>query len=114
MVQSPRPGNLDISTLANLFCRTSDCIGQFEEVDSAELPERFSRLLDHHDHMTVAQESAHTCPVAVEVLERRVTESHYLRKSLLRRTSDNRVVQYCTVRLNLEYLGTAVSEAVQG
>ena len=47
------------------------------------------------------------------MLERQITETHYARKSLLRRTTDDQVVQYCTVRLNFEYLGREVREAVE-
>jgi hypothetical protein len=112
-VNPPRPINLDVDRLANLFCRTTDCLGQFEEADAAWLPERFRQLLDHHAHMTVTQEAAHGCPVEVEVLDRQITETHYARKSLLRRTSDHQVVQYCTVRLNFEYLGPQVRQSVE-
>ncbi len=77
------------------------------------MPSRFRQLLDHHQHMTVTQEAIHNCPVIVEVLERRITATHYTRKSLLRRASDNRVVQYCTVRLCFEYLGPEVRAAVE-
>jgi hypothetical protein len=104
---------LDVDRLANLFCRTTDCLGQFEEVEADLLPARFRQLLDHHEHMTVTQEAAHACPVKVEVLQRQITATHYARKSLLRRTRDDRVVQYCTVRLNFEYLGPEVRAAIE-
>lgn len=112
-MKSPRPINLDVDRLANLFCRKIDCLGDFQEAEAESLPDRFRQLLDHHEHMTVTQEAAHSCPVNVEVIERRITESHYARKSLLRRTSDNKVVQYCTVRLNFEYLDPEVRTAVE-
>jgi len=69
-------------------------------------------MLAHSAHMTVTLEKRHDSPVSVDVLESRTTDSHYLRKIILRRTSDNRVVQYGIVRLALNALKPVVRDEI--
>lgn len=69
-------------------------------------------MLAHEAHMTVTVESRHGCEVDVEVLETRSTNSHYLRKILLRRTSDRRVVQFGIVRLAIAALQPEVFQEI--
>ncbi len=77
-------------------------LGQFMKCDKSQAPASYQPLLAHDAHMTVTVEQRHGCPVSVEVLESQESETHYVRKILLRRTSDNRVVQYGIVRLKLD------------
>jgi len=99
-----RPTMPELSELIALFYPQADTLGQFREVQAAETPQPFNQLLAHDHHMTVTVERFHGCPVDVEVLEKRNDGNFYSRKILLRRTSDNQVVQYGIVRLNCDYL----------
>lgn len=103
----------DLRSLATLFCRSLDDLGTFEEVAPDQLPAWYRRLLDHHGHMTVTWEAALDCPVAVEVKKRRLTRTHYERKSVLRSTRGGPVLQYCAVRLRCAYLDETVREDIE-
>ncbi|MFN3191952.1 MAG: hypothetical protein ACE361_15690 [Aureliella sp.] len=93
------PPFVELDELVALFYERQELLGQFEKQDRGACPAPYADLLEHEAHMTVTVESRHQCPVAVEVLESRQDGAHYLRKILLRRTSDNRVVQFGIVRL---------------
>ncbi|MDX1929976.1 MAG: hypothetical protein SFV81_25845 [Pirellulaceae bacterium] len=91
-----------LSELIRLFYASPAEVGQFENCHRSSVPAPYRTLLAHDAHMTVTVERRHGCPVSVEVLESSESETHYVRKILLRRTSDNRVVQYGIVRLKLD------------
>ena len=91
-----------LADLIHLFYTAADELGQFKNCDKSEVPAPYRSLLAHNAHMTVTVERRHGCSVSVEVLEDHTTATHYLRKILLRRTSDHRVVQYGIVRLKLD------------
>ena len=103
----------DLETLVDLFYDNLRDLGEFTEVDEAEMPEVDRGLLAHDEHMTVAVEAFHGCPVDVRVLEVHTTPIHYSRKILLTRQSDGAVVQYGIVRLNLDYLGADVRREIE-
>ncbi len=103
----------DLHSLADLFYGAPDDLGKFEEVDATSVPAVYRQLLVHDAHMTVTVEKHHGCPVDVEVLSTKVTDSHYSRKILLTRQSDGQVVQYGIVRLNLDYLGDEVRREIE-
>ena len=90
----------DLHSLTQLFFDDVSKLGQFREIPVEELPSPYQELLGHTYHMTVTVENFHDSPVDVEVLEKQITENHYARKILLRRQSDQAVVQYGIVRLN--------------
>ena len=92
----------ELGDLIGLFYPDSTELGKFAQSENDSLPDAYRKLLAHEAHMTVTVEQRHECPVSVEVLRDQQTESHYLREILLRRGSDNRVVQYGIVRLKLE------------
>ena len=112
-MSSPSPVIPDLKNLVTLFCRSTDEVGSFEEVAGDQLPPYYRHLLDHHDHMTVALESACGCRVAVEVKRRRLTRSRYERTSVLRETRGGRVLQYNVVRLQCAYLDDTVREDIE-
>lgn len=62
--------------------------------------------------MTVTVEDRHSSRVDVQVLAVSQTATHYSRKILLRRQSDNRVVQFGIVRLALEVLPQAARQEI--
>ena len=99
----------DLESLAGLFFDDCQKLGQFTEIPAESLPSPYRGLLGHTHHMTVTVENFHHSPVNVEVLEKQVTDNHYARKILLRRQTDQRVVQFGIVRLNK----TALSETVR-
>ena len=63
--------------------------------------------------MTVTVEEHHHGPVDVQVLESTKVGSHYARKILLTRQSDEVVVQFGIMRLNLRHVPDAVRREVE-
>lgn len=104
----------DLQTLTGLFYASRESLGRFSEVGVEEVPEPYRRLLAHNDHMTVAVEEFHQGPVAVRVLQRRVTATHYAREILLTRQSDGQVVQYGIMRVCFAYLPPEVQGKIRG
>ena len=103
----------DLQSLAGLFFQDSKRLGQFTEIPVEELPSPYRELLGHTLHMTVTVENYHNSPVDVQVLDKHVTENHYSRKILLRRQSDNKVVQFGIVRLNKAALSDEVWHEIE-
>jgi hypothetical protein len=103
----------DLQSLVDLFFPDPEDLGSFQEVPSTALPENYRRLLAHPHHMTVANEEFHHSPVSVEVLAEQQTASHYSRQILLRRTSDQQVIQYGIVRLNRQQIPPAVLAEIE-
>ena len=103
----------DLRTLVSLFYSSSAALGQFTEVTVEQLPQVYRRLLGHEEHMTVTVEDFHECSVDVDVLQTRVTPTHYSRKILLRRQTDRQVVQFGIVRLNFSYLSEDVRREIE-
>jgi len=112
-VSSHSPVIPDLQRLVTLFCPTVERVGQFDKVTPPRMPAVYRRLLDHQEHMTVTQEAVHGCPVAVEVRERRMTRTHYERKSVLRKTDGGQIVQYCVVSLDCRHLSEPVREEIE-
>jgi len=98
--------------LAGLFYSQTADLGTFEELLAAEVPEPYRTLLAHHEHMTVAVERFHGCPVDVEVLATRQDGDYYSRKILLHRQSDRRVVLFGIPRLNLRLVDDEVRREI--
>ena len=101
MTEATPPAS-ELGVLVRLFYADPNELGQFRKCDDSSLPPAYRTLLSHDAHMTVTVEKRHDCPVSVEVLESHESKTHYVRKILLRRTRDNRVVQYGIVRLKLD------------
>jgi chorismate-pyruvate lyase len=95
----------DLRVLIDLFYAAPAELGEFVEVDAPALPLAERQLLAHGEHMTVAMEAFHGVPVDVQVLATHVTPTHYARKIVLTRSSDQRIVQFGLVRLNVSFLG---------
>ena len=98
------PSTADLETLVGLFYDQVDDLANFTPRHFREVPTVYRRLLAHTGHMTVTVEDRHACPVDVQVLQVHQTLTHYSRKILLRRQSDQRVVQFGIVRLALDTL----------
>lgn len=104
---------VELAALIDLFYEESDQLGLFRAVASDELPQSVSNLLAHDHHMTVTVEQHHGCPVDVEVLSARHDGDHYSRKILLRRQSDNAVVMFGIVRMDLSVMSREVRSEIE-
>jgi chorismate-pyruvate lyase len=102
--------------LRSLFYEDPETLARLDRVASADLPQPFRQLLDHHAHMTVTVERFHGGPVTVQVLQQRFEGERYLREIILRTTSvASKVVLYGIVDLNLSVLDPQVrSEILAG
>jgi chorismate-pyruvate lyase len=106
----PQP---DLDALVALFYEDAKLLGGCKEAAFDDLPTDHQRLLYHQEHMTVAMEAYHESLVSVDVLATRLTDTHYARKILLRRQSDNVVVQFGIMRINLECIGDDVRAEIE-
>jgi len=103
---------VDLAELVDLFYDQILSLGEFAEVTSEEIPPATRGLLNHEQHMTVTVESFHSCPVEVNVLRSQLEGDWYAREIILRRSSDQEIVQYGIVRLNLVLLADSVREEI--
>ena len=70
-------------------------------------------MLAHNHHMTVTVERFHDCPVNVKVLESTTQGDHYSRKIILTRQSDDVVVMFGIVRLDMSVLSPEVRAEIE-
>ena len=98
MKASPR-STPELEALTRIFYASPDDLADFREIDEQDLPAIYHALLAHHQHMTVTLEAHSGCPVEVDVLLSEVTTTHYHRKIVLRRISDQGVVLFGIVRI---------------
>ena len=98
--------------LVGLFYRDIAELGAFEEVLAEAVPEPYRALLAHHEHMTVAVERHHGCPVNVAVLAAQRTGDYYSRKIVLHRHSDRQPVLFGIPRLNLRLVDDNVRREI--
>ena len=106
------PPAAELQELISLFYSDASLLGEFEEREADQCPLPYQQMLAHESHMTVTVERRHGCSVDVEVLDTVHEPKHYLRKILLRRNSDRRVVQFGIVRLALEPLDAQVRDEI--
>lgn len=102
----------DLETLIGLFYQQPEQLGEFQEVSADQMPPVEQSLLAHDHHMTVTVESFYSSLVDVDVLSTDVGEDHYARKILLRRQTDNQVVQFGIVRLDVRFLDQPVRDEI--
>lgn len=107
MRETTPPAAEFLDSLIELFYDEPRKLGQFTQSQSDDLPIAYRTLLAHQAHMTVTVEQRHRSEVSVEVLKAEHTATHYVRKILLRRKSDQRVVQFGVVRLILDLIDEA-------
>ncbi len=84
----------------------------FTIVAPSSVPEPYHALLVHEHHMTISMQTHHGEPVDVEVVTERRCVTTYARRSRLRLRSNRRVVQHCTVRIDLPSCSDPVREAI--
>lgn len=103
----------DLHELVQLFYEQPEDLARFCLVQSDQMPDVYRSLLNHNHHMTVTLETHHISLVDLHVLDHDVTDDIYVRKILLTRHRDDRVVQYGIVRLHLRYLTRPVRAEIQ-
>ncbi len=109
-IESPQ---VELDVLIGLFFQDRSRLGNFVETLAQGLTPVSRSLLDHNKHMTVTVEKHHGCAVDVKVLEDRVEGNHYLRKILLTRQSDGKVVQFGIVRLDMTTLSDETQSEIR-
>jgi chorismate-pyruvate lyase len=102
-----------IHQLVELFFPSVDQLGELQLIPADEMPEPYRHLLDHDHHMTVVVEQHYAEPVDVQVLELHQSPTHYWRKIVLTRRSDQHVVQFGIVRLRMDALPNSVADLIR-
>ncbi len=105
--------DVELEQLIGLFFDDATELGRFTEVDAEQIPDRERAMLAHDCHMTVAVEKHHGCAVNVQVEEAQGGGAAYSRKIRLTRKSDDCVVQFGIVRLDLTVLDPEVREMIE-
>ena len=103
----------DLQSLVELFFSEPAELGTFTEIRAEQMERPWSKLLAHTHHMTVTIENFHGTPVDVVVLDKLVTKTHYARKIVLRRQSDQQTVQFGIVRIGRSSLPDDVMEQIE-
>ncbi len=111
MLEATSP-SAQLVPLVALFYPQPTKLGLFSHCTSEECPSAYRAMLDHEKHMTVTVERRHNDSVDVEVLACAQNETHYMRKILLRRQTDRRVVLFGIVRLALNALQPEVRDEI--
>ena len=104
---------VELEILLKLFFEDGSQLGAFCETTADKIPEPSRSLLAHDHHMTVTLEKHHNSPVDVKVLATRTDGGHYSRKILLTRQSDDVVVQFGIVRLDMKVLASEVRKEIE-
>ncbi len=103
---------VELDALVELFYTDPRTLGDFTRCTTRDCPPAYRQLLDHNNHMTVTIERRHGCLVDVEVLDADRLGPHYVRRIVLRRQSDGRIVQFGIVRLDLRMLQPVVLKEI--
>jgi len=112
-LNQPDFADVELENLLKLFFDNSSQLGTFTETSANDVPQPSRGLLVHDHHMTVTLEKHHDSPVDVKVLATRTDGGRYSRKILLRRQSDDRVVQYGIVRLDMTVMASEVRKEIE-
>lgn len=104
---------IKLSDVVGLFFKQTGDLGLFDTITGGEAPSVATKLLDHNQHMTVTVEAHHGCPVNVHVLQEFDSGNHYCRKILLSRSSDDTVVQFGIVRLDMSVLSGEIQSQIR-
>ena len=112
-MNQPNHADVELDLLIGLFFDDQSQLGEFVEADANEIPQPQRQLLAHDRHMTVTVERHHQALVDVRVLKLLLEGDSYSRKIVLTRQSDDAVVQFGIVRLNLALMDPEVREEIE-
>ncbi len=112
-LNQPDFADVELEILIKLFFENSAQLGSFSETSAEEVPQPSCSLLAHDHHMTVTLEQHNNSPVDVKVLATRTDGGRYSRKILLTRQSDDAVVQFGIVRLDMTVLASEVRKEIE-
>jgi hypothetical protein len=104
---------LHLATITAPFYPQLAELGEFVEVQPADMPEDYQTLLAHDDHMTVTVEAFHGSLVDVRVLQEHREGDLYTRSSLLQLQSDGRIAQLGIMRINMQGLSPVVRDEIE-
>jgi chorismate-pyruvate lyase len=102
----------NLEELIGLFYADVKDVGSFKQVPAGMMPGYARTLLSHNEHMTVTVEEFHGCSIDVDVLQVIEQDTHYSRKIVLRRQSDQRVVLFGIVRLDFRHVDDDVRREI--
>ena len=102
----------ELTRLTSLFPGERPLIQEAVHIPASTAPEPYKTMLVHDEHMTVAMEQYHRCPVNVRVLKTLRDGSIYARKIILTRSDDDVPVQFGIVRFDLDYVTPAVRNEI--
>lgn len=102
----------ELKSLTDLFPESRPLFERVEHVPSATVPEPYSRMLVHDQHMTVTMEEYHRSQVDVVILQRKLEGDIYSRKILLKKTGTDEIVQFGIVRFDLQYVTEPIREEI--
>jgi chorismate-pyruvate lyase len=103
----------NLEELIGLFYENVAEVGVFKQIPAGSMPGYARTLLSHNDHMTVTVEEFQGCSVDVEVLDVVQNDTHYARRILLRRQSDQQVVLFGVVRLDFRFVSEEVRREIE-
>lgn len=101
-------GPAAVTELGNEFFDTPLAALGCGEVQAAQMPDSFRRLLVHNDHMTTTLGEYYGAPVGLQVLQFAHHEPYYSRKILLVLPPADTVVEFGIVRLDLSAMAREV------
>jgi chorismate-pyruvate lyase len=81
-------------------------------IDPGGVPQPYSRLLAHENHMTVTLERHHGGPVELVVLDQRRADPLYARKIVLLDSGDRRAVQFGLMQFDFRHCRPEVRDEI--
>ena len=111
MLEATLPSTQLVPLIALFYPQPAE-LGLFSHCTSEECPPAYCAMLDHEKHMTITVEQRHNDLVNVDVLTCTQNSTHYMRKILLRRQADRRVVLFGIVRLAFSALQPKVRDEI--
>jgi len=87
--------------LSEFYARTSLALPEFESISGEAMPEPYRSLLVHTNDMTPTLERYHAGEIFIQALSSEQRDGAYFREVLLRRTSDDGIVEFGANCVNL-------------
>lgn len=101
-----------VTNLVTAFHDKVADVGQFIAVSADDVPARSRELLHHGQHMTARLQCHYKVAMSVDVLRSVQSGKDYQREILLRRASDNVIVEYGVLKADLAQLPAKLQAAL--